>query len=404
MIINKKHLFYLLLVLSLFILLNLFKIQKVLATDAVVQTIRNGDVLDATPVNNNDQNLASVINGKLDSNNITDGSLKAIDLENNINLNSKLLTGSIGFDKASTDWFNANYPVYKNTGLNAIDLRISSRLLNSAGTLDLSGNAITGYYLSNTLFDTGLSFNQPDSKVYVKVDAAYNTYDVADSIYGTITFNDTKQLTLQASVSLDGGTTYLQPNIAISANANDRLQTINKLSIVSAINEVYNNSKTNYIPLGNTFSSKFELTEDIWDTVTFYAYLTREEEYNKNAGNDTGQSEIFWHWYDASIYGSSINWDSYVLIKPDTLYFCFRAIAPTAITTFYISVNDSLVYNSSINLSSSLLVDELNIKNLFKLHNKTSPDKWSIACMYHGTGTNASIKIAFKNAMVALKE
>lgn len=238
MIINKKHLFYLLLVLSLFILLNLFKIQKVLATDAVVQTIRNGDVLDATPVNNNDQNLASVINGKLDSNNITDGSLKAIDLENNINLNSKLLTGSIGFDKASTDWFNANYPVYKNTGLNAIDLRISSRLLNSAGTLDLSGNAITGYYLSNTLFDTGLSFNQPDSKVYVKVDAAYNTYDVADSIYGTITFNDTKQLTLQASVSLDGGTTYLQPNIAISASASDSLQTTNKTSLVSAINSL----------------------------------------------------------------------------------------------------------------------------------------------------------------------
>jgi hypothetical protein len=401
MTINKKNLFYFLLVLSLFILLNLLKIQNVLATDAVVQTIRNGDVLDATPVNNNDQNLASVINGKLDSNNIIDGSLKAIDFENNINLNSKLLTGSIGFDKASTDWFNANYPVYKNTGLNAIDLRISSRLLNSAGTLDLSGNAITGYYLSNTLFDTGLSFNQPDSKVYVKVDAAYNTYDVADSIYGTITFNDTKQLTLQASVSLDGGTTYLQPNIAISANANDSLQTTNKLSIVSAINEVYNNSKTNYIPLGNTFERTFTcLNGDYnWDTTTFYGFITRENEYNKLVNNDTFQSTIIS--IDTNIMYNASNRKLLTNIYSDTLYI-FNLTQIHGTLTYYLSVNDSLVYSGS-HKNFEEYYGQINIKNLFKLYNKTTPDKWTLSYWWDSANT-PNILICFKNAMVALKE
>ncbi len=377
---------------------GIFLYYKANATDVVVQNIRNGDALDATPVNSNDAALARVINGLLDSNNIKDNSLKAIDFENDINLNSKLAVGSIGIDKANTDWFSASYPVYKNTGLNSIDLRISSRLLNSAGTLDLNANSITGFYLSNTLFDSGLSFNQSDSKVYVKVDAAYHNFDVADSIFGTITYNDSKQLTLQASVSLDGGTTYIQPNIAISANANDSLQTTDKTSIVSAINEVYNNSKTNYISLNGTFERIFQCAgEAIWDTLTFYGYITRENEYNKLVGNDTFQSNI----------SLRNDFETGYNIFPDTLYIIRYSIPVDAENfCYYLSVNDSLVLTGTIidpGRTGGNIKTEIYIKDLFKLYNKTSPDKWTFS-YYTGEEQNPYFMIAFKNAIVYLKE
>jgi len=197
--------------------------------------INDGQPLIARPVYNSLKSLYNVLFGNVDSLNIKAGGINADRLAGGItptylqspfDINRIIADGNITFAKLNSNIFGEAASVIYNNGY--IDLRYNTTLFEKDGSnnLNIKNNSITGTQINTNLAGAGLSFDiSTPKKLQVNVDST------------TIAINgDT--LELQANVSLDGGTTYLKPNIAISANASDSLQTTDKTSLVSAINEL----------------------------------------------------------------------------------------------------------------------------------------------------------------------
>ncbi len=198
--------------------------------------IKDGAPLIARPVYNSLFSLYDILNGKINSLNIKLGGINVDRLAGGItpfylsspfDINSILADGNITYAKLNSDIFGGAASVIHNNGY--IDLRFNTSLFEKDGSnnLNIKNNSITGTQINTNLAGAGLSFDTSTPPQALKVNVDSTTIKINEDI-----------LELQASVSLDGGTTYLKPNIAISANASDSLQTINKTSIVSAINEI----------------------------------------------------------------------------------------------------------------------------------------------------------------------